>query len=363
MRAVRYHAAKDIRVENVPEPSGDLGPREVLVGPHSVGICGTDLHEYLAGPIVTPVTPHALTGAQLPQTLGHEFSADVLAVGSEVTSAKPGDRIAVMPLAYCGHCYYCRRALNHLCVTMGCVGLSWEWGGMAGAAVIRDYHVGAVLPDEVSYEQGALVEPTAVAAYGVDRGGVRPGDTVLVTGAGPIGALAVLCAQAAGAGAVYLSEPNERRAKRAQGLGAAEIFDPRSTDVAAELKERTEGIGVDVAIECAGNERALDTCVQATRKSGTVVQTGLHVGPASVMPMVWAEHDLTIVGTWCFPVYDFPRITAQIASGVLPVEKVITGRAALEDAVTDGFDTLVDPQGDQIKVLVAANADGVTVDG
>lgn len=358
MRAVRYHAAKDIRVEEVPEPSGDLGPREVLVRPHSVGICGTDLHEYLAGPIVTSVTPHALTGAQLPQTLGHEFSADVLAVGSAVTSATPGDRIAIMPLAYCGHCYYCRRALNHLCVTMGCVGLSWAWGGMADAAVIMDYQVGAVLPDAVSYEQGALVEPTAVAAYGVDRGGVRPGDTVLVTGAGPIGALAVLCAQAAGAGAVYLSEPNVRRATRAEGLGAEAIFDPRSTDIEAELKDRTQGIGVDVAIECAGNEQALDTCVRATRKSGTVVQTGLHVGPATVTPMVWAEHDLTIIGTWCFRVYDFPRITAQIASGALPVERVITGRAGLEDAVADGFEPLADPQGDQIKVLVSANGNG-----
>jgi (R,R)-butanediol dehydrogenase/meso-butanediol dehydrogenase/diacetyl reductase len=355
MRAVRYYAAKDIRVEQVEEPNGNLDPHEVLVRPRCVGICGTDLHEYIAGPIVTPVDPHPLTGAQLPQTLGHEFSADVLAVGCEVTSAKEGDRIAIMPLAYCDQCYYCRRALNHLCVKMGCVGLSWEWGGMSDAAVIADYQVGAVLPNEVSYEQGALVEPTAVAEYSVSRGNVRPGDSVLVTGAGPIGALVVLCAIAAGAGAVYLSEPNTRRVKRAAGLGATAIFNPRQTDVAGEIKECTGGIGVDVAIECAGNEKALDTCVSATRKHGTVVQTGLHVGPASVTPMVWAEHDLSIIGTWCYRVFDFPRITAQIASGALPVEKVVTGRATLENVVSEAFDTLVDPQGNQIKVLVSAN--------
>jgi (R,R)-butanediol dehydrogenase/meso-butanediol dehydrogenase/diacetyl reductase len=355
MRAVRFHAAKDIRVEDIPAPSEDLAPREVLVRPHWVGICGTDLHEYVAGPIVTPVEPHPLTGAQLPQTLGHEFSADVLAVGAEVTSAKPGDRIAIMPLAYCGECYYCRRALNHLCVRMGAVGLSWAWGGMAEAAVIMDYQVGAVLPDEVSYEQGALVEPAAVAEYGVARGGVRPGDTVLVTGAGPIGALVVLCALAAGAEAVHLSEPNAARAARAGELGAASILNPRETDVVAELKERTGGIGVDVAIECAGNERALATCVDATRKHGTVVQTGLHVGPATVTPMVWAEHDLSIIGTWCFRVFDFPRITAQIASGALPVEKVITRRTRLADVVDEGFEALIDPRGDQLKVLVSAN--------
>jgi (R,R)-butanediol dehydrogenase/meso-butanediol dehydrogenase/diacetyl reductase len=212
-----------------------------------------------------------------------------------------------------------------------------------------------VLPDEVSDEQGALIEPTAVAAYGVSRGDVRPGDSVLVTGAGPIGALAVLCAIAAGAGAVYLSEPNPRRVERARDLGAAAIFNPRETDVPGEVNELTEGIGVDVAIECAGNERALEACVNATRKHGTVVQTGLHVGTASVTPMVWSEHDLSIVGTWCYRVFDFPRITAQIASGTLPVEKVVTGHTTLEQAVPEGFDVLVDPEGDQIKVLVSAN--------
>lgn len=355
MRAVRYYGVKDIRIDSVDEPSEELGPRELLVRPHWVGICGTDLHEYVAGPIVTPVDPHPLTGARLPQTLGHEFSGDVVAVGSEVTSAKPGDRIAVMPLAYCGDCYYCRRALNHLCVRMGCVGLSWAWGGLSDAAVIMDYQVGAVLPDDVSYEQGALIEPAAVAAYGVARGGVRPGDAVLVTGAGPIGALAVLCALAAGAGTVYLSEPNHARAQRAKGLGATEIFNPRETDIVADIKERTGGIGVDVAIECAGNEHALDACVNATRKAGTVAQTGLHVGKASVTPMTWAEHDLSIIGTWCYPVYDFPRITAQIASGALPVEKIVTGRTTLEHTVPEGFDRLIDPAGDEIKVLVSAN--------
>src|SRR5436305_2794815 len=176
MRAVRYYAAKDIRVEEIEAPTGALGRHEVLVRPHWVGICGTALHEYMAGPIVTPADPHPLTGAQLPQTLGHEFSADVLAVGSEVISAKEGERIAIMPLAYCGQCYYCRRALNHLCVKMGCVGLSWRWGGLSAAAVIMDYHVGAVIPDTVSAEQVRLIEPTCVPAYGVARSTDRTAD-------------------------------------------------------------------------------------------------------------------------------------------------------------------------------------------
>jgi (R,R)-butanediol dehydrogenase / meso-butanediol dehydrogenase / diacetyl reductase len=350
MRAVRYHAARDIRVEDVPEPDG-LGPHEVLIRPRFCGICGTDLHEYVAGPIVTPTEPHPLTGAQNPQILGHEFSADVLEVGPEVRTVSAGDRVAIMPLAFCGQCYYCVRGLNHLCTTMGCVGLSWAWGGLGELAVVLDYQV-APLPDELSYEQGALIEPAAVAEYGIARGGVRPGDNVLVTGGGPIGALAVLAAQAAGAGAVYLSEPNPIRARRADNLGATAIFNPADASVPETLKELTQGIGVDVAIECSGNGRALDDCVVSTRRAGTVVQTGLFVGAAQVEPMVWAQNDLTIVGTWCYRVYDWQRIAALIQSGAFPVERVVSSKIAIDKTVPDGFDVLIDPSGAAVKVLV-----------
>jgi (R,R)-butanediol dehydrogenase/meso-butanediol dehydrogenase/diacetyl reductase len=235
---------------------------------------------------------------------------------------------------------------------MGAVGLSWAWGGLGEQAVVRDYQV-AVLPDELSYEQGALIEPTAVAQYGVDAAPVRPGDTVLITGAGPIGALTVLCATAAGAGAVYVSEPNARRAERARRLGAAEVFDPTAVDLVGELRERTGGVGVDVALECVGNGPALDACVRAVRRAGTVVQVGLHTTPAELDPMLWALNDLTIRGTWCYPVYDWPRIAGLIASGRLPVERAVTGRIGIEDVVGRGFDALLDPGGDQVKLLVA----------
>jgi (R,R)-butanediol dehydrogenase/meso-butanediol dehydrogenase/diacetyl reductase len=352
MRAVRFHAARDIRVEDVGEPDADaLGSHELLVAPRLCGICGTDLHEYLAGPIVTSAEPHPLTGAQNPQILGHELSADVVAVGRDVEAAAPGDRVAIMPLAFCGQCYFCLRGLNHLCTTMGCVGLSWAWGGLGELATVLDYQV-AVLPDGLSYEQGALIEPAAVAEYGVRRGGVRPGDSVLVAGGGPIGALAALAARAAGAGAVYLSEANPVRARRAEVLDVTDVLDPAAVSVPEELRRRTAGIGVDVAIECAGNAAALEDCVMATRRAGTVVQTGLHVGPAEVRPMVWSENDLTIVGTWCYRVYDWQRIAALIRSGAFPVERVITSRVGMGDTVAGGFDALVDPRGSELKILV-----------
>jgi (R,R)-butanediol dehydrogenase/meso-butanediol dehydrogenase/diacetyl reductase len=352
VKAARFHQRRDIRVEDVPAPSAPLGRREVLLRPRLVGICGTDLHEYTAGPIVTAREPHPLTGATLPQILGHELAADVLAVGDDVTSVRAGDRVSVMPLAFCGDCHFCRRGLNHLCARMACVGLSWPWGGFAEQAVVEEYQV-SLLPDAVSYEQGALIEPAAVAAYGAARGGVAAGDRVLVTGAGPIGALSVLAALAAGASEVYLSEPNARRAARAAALGAAAILDPTSVHVVAEVRERTDGLGVDVALECAGNDAALATCLAATRTRGTVAQVGLHVRPAAVDAMDLAARELSLVGTWCYPVHEWPRITAQVASGKLPVERVVTDRIELDAVVPEGFDVLVDPEGDQIKILVS----------
>jgi (R,R)-butanediol dehydrogenase/meso-butanediol dehydrogenase/diacetyl reductase len=352
MRAARFHAAKDIRIEDIDEPSEDLGPHQVLVEPRWTGICGTDLHEYLAGPIVTPAAAHALTGATLPQVLGHEFSADVVAVGDAVANVAAGDRVSIMPLAYCRECAFCVRGLNQLCTRMGCVGLSWDGGGFSARVVVDDYQAWR-LPDSVSYEQGAMIEPAAVAAYGVARGGVQPGDRVLVTGSGPIGALTVLAAYAAGAGEVYLSEPNAKRAAWAATLDTAAVFDPASTDVVEELRERTDGLGVDVAIECSGSEPGLQAAIGAVRTRGTVAQVGLHVKDAAIDPMRLSEREITLVGTWAYDVHAWPRYMAQVASGAFPVEKVVTDKIGLDDVVTKGFDVLTDPSGDQIKILVA----------
>jgi (R,R)-butanediol dehydrogenase / meso-butanediol dehydrogenase / diacetyl reductase len=349
VRALRFHQARDLRIEEVAEPPAP-GAGEVLVRVATCGICGTDLHEYVAGPIVTPVTPHPLTGAQNPQILGHEFAGDVVATGRGVSRVAEGDHVAIMPLAYCGECAYCLRGLQHLCAIMGCVGLSHAWGGMAELATVAEYQVVA-LPQGVTHPQGALIEPTAVAAYGVERAGVGPGDRVLITGAGPIGALAALCARSAGASTVYISEPNAARRARAAALGVATVLDPTSVDLPEYLRDQSNGLGVDVAIECSGHPTGFTDAVRSLRRRGTLAQTGLFVGEATVEPMLWALNDLTIVGTWCYWVYDFDRIAAQIAAGDLPVERIITRTVPLDDA-PDVFAQLASGNADEIKVLI-----------
>lgn len=353
MKAVRFHAKRDIRVEDVAPPAARLAPHDVLIKPIACGICGTDLHEYIAGPIVTPKTPHIYTGAAIPQILGHEFSAVVVDAGSAVTHVKAGDRASIMPLITPRDDYFAKRGLYHLSGKMAAVGLSWPWGGMGELAVVNDYNV-MPIPPSLTDIQGAMIEPGAVALYGVDRGGVRAGSTVLVSGAGPIGALTILAARAAGAAKIFVSEPNVIRRKLAsQILPGAIVVDPLEQDLLAIIAAETEeGVGVDVAIECVGLEASLNACAKAVRRGGKIVQVGLHMRPAAIDAMLWAQKDITFEGTWCFRVQMWPRIIAMIEAGMYPVEKIVTAEIAADNVVAQGFEQLLDPAGKNLKILV-----------
>ena len=351
MRAARFHGKSDIRIEDLAVPQLRASD-EVLVEVLWCGICGTDLHEYVMGPIVTPTSPHPLTGATLPQTLGHEFSARVVEIGSTVTDVAVGDRVSIMPAIVCGRCTMCRQGLGHLCVRFACTGLSAETGGLAQYAVLKEYQV-AVLPDEVSDLEGAVVEPASVAAYGIDRVGIRGGDIVLITGAGPIGVLSALYADALGASTVIIAEPNPNRAALASSLDVGPVLDPTAGEFADAVSALTRGAGVDVVAECSGTTPGLTTAMNSVRTRGSIVQTGLHTKPATIDAMHLSEKDISYIGSWCYLITDWPRIIRLIASGKYPVAKAVTARINLEDVVPQGFDVLVDPTGDQLKVLVS----------
>ena len=351
MRAARFHGKSDIRLEDVPEPVVKAAD-DVLVEVAYCGICGTDLHEYLVGPIVTPTSPHPLTGATIPQTLGHEFSARVVETGADVTDVAVGDRVSVMPAIVCGKCTFCRQGLGHLCVRFACTGLSAETGGLARYALLKEYQV-ATLPDEVSDVEGAVVEPASVAAYGIDRVGVHGGDVVLVTGAGPIGVLSALYADAIGAATVVIAEPNPNRAALARALDVGPVLDPTADGFAESIQDLTRGLGVDVVAECSGSTPGLATALTSVRPRGSIVQTGLHTEPATLDAMSLAHKEVSLVGSWCYLITDWPRVIRLIASGKYPVSKAVTATIPLESVVTQGFDVLVDPRGDQLKVLAS----------
>jgi (R,R)-butanediol dehydrogenase/meso-butanediol dehydrogenase/diacetyl reductase len=343
VRAARLHGNKDLRIDQIASPPGP-SPSQVRVNPQWCGICGTDLHEYLHGPIY-------VAEAGLPQVIGHEFSALVTEVGRDVTALRAGDRVAVLPHISCGSCHFCVRGEPGLCRDLRLTGFTDPSGGLAEETVVEQSQCVRV-PDDVSDEQAAVLEPLGTVVHGVERI-LRPGDSVLVTGAGPIGQLGVLASLAYGARAVYVSEPNATRREQALRVGAAAAFDPSATDVSAELAELTSGIGVDCALESAGSQAAFDACIDAVRPSGVIGQVALHVGPRTVVPEVWTLKDLTIAGIWSFKIHDLTRVLAQIATGQLPVERIISSSIDLDDLLAEGIERLADPAGDQVKILVS----------
>ncbi len=356
MRAVRLYDKHDVRVDKIPEPD-EIGYGQVLVGPTFCGICGTDLHEYESGPIFTPKIPNAYSGAVLPQILGHEFAAKVVAVGEGVESVKAGDRVSIQPQIGPRYDYFGRRNLSYLGPKASVVGLSWPWGGMAERAIVNEYNT-VRMPEEITDQQGALIEPAAVAVHAIDRAGLQPGNSILITGAGPIGALMLLAAQAAGVTKIFVSEPNPNRRKRIRIISSqAILLDPTTPGFFDEIRNNTEeGVGVDAAIECAGNPRALSACIQAVRAQGVVVQVGLMGVKVEIDPFDLTMRDITLRGSLNYPLTIWPRIFEMMRTGLFPAEKIVDDEISLEDVVERGFKKLLDPTGGKLKILVSAKS-------
>ncbi|MBM3092427.1 alcohol dehydrogenase catalytic domain-containing protein [Ensifer sp. T173] len=356
MKAARLYDKHDVRVERIPEPT-EIVHGQVLVGPTFCGICGTDLHEYESGPIFTPKTPNVYSGAVLPQILGHEFAAKVVAVGEGVESVKPGDRVSIQPQIGPRYDYYGRQNLSFLGPKASVVGLSWPWGGMAERAIVNEYNA-IKMPDYITDQQGALIEPAAVAVHAIDRSGIGPGGSILITGAGPIGALMVLAARAAGASRIFVSEPNVNRRKRLSKISSdAILLDPTAAGFMGEIKANTEeGVGVDAAVECAGNPRALQSCIAAVRAQGIVVQVGLMGVKAEIDPFDLTMRDITLRGSLNYPLTIWPRVFEMMKSGLFPAERIVDDEISLEEVVERGFKPLLDPAGGKMKILVSTRS-------
>jgi (R,R)-butanediol dehydrogenase/meso-butanediol dehydrogenase/diacetyl reductase len=214
MLAVRWHGRRDVRLEEV-DLSLPLGTGMVEAEVSWCGICGSDVTEYAQGPFAIRPRPHPLSGQQPPLTLGHEFSARIVALGPEVDGLAVGDRIAVDACWRCNRCEACRKGEYNRCPLSGSIGLCSD-GGFASRVRVPAYAV-VRLPDRVSDEAGALLEPLAVGLHALDRGGAAAGERAAVLGFGAIGATTATVASAMGLD-VIVSEPNPARRRRAESL-------------------------------------------------------------------------------------------------------------------------------------------------
>lgn len=346
MKAARWHAAKDIRVEDteIPFPKSN----QVKIAVKFTGICGSDLHEYTAGPQLIPVEkPYPLNGHQGTTTLGHEFSGVVEEVGKNVKNIKKGDRVTVEPIFRNSESPFITTGEYNLSEPLGFVGLTSN-GGFAKYVVVEDYMVHK-MPDTMTFEQGAIVEPAAVAAYAIQRSGMKLGDTVLIAGAGPIGMLTIQVALATGASQIFVSDLSENRLKKAKEIGATQTFDARAKDIPQKIKEMT-GNGVDIFIDAAGAQASFDTGIDSLRNGGTAVLVALFGSKVTHDALNQTLRELTIIGTAAYRNI-FPEVIALISSGRLPVENLVTSVISLDEVVEKGFETLVnDPS--EVKILV-----------
>ncbi len=349
MKAARWYKAKDIRVEEVPEPSVTEGRVKIKVA--WSGICGSDLHEYVAGPIFVPVdAPHPLSGEKAPIIMGHEFSGQVVEVGAGVTRVKAGDRVVVEPILACGKCAACRRGKYNICEKLGFHGLSGGGGGFSAYTVVDERMVHK-MPEGMSFEQGALVEPAAVALHAVRLSSLKAGDTAAVFGAGPIGLLVVEALRAAGAAAIHVVELSPQRAAKAKELGATTVIDPSKEDAVATLRALTDG-GVDVAFEVTGVPAVLKQCIDSTHFEGETVIVSIWEKEASFQPNTVVLQERVIRGIIAYRDI-FPAVMQLMMRGVFAADRLVTKRITLDDIVAEGFETLVREK-QHIKILVEA---------
>lgn len=305
MKKAIYHGIRDVRVAEVPEP--EPGPNEVKVRIKYCGICGSDLHEFLHGPFPNPV-------------FGHEACGTIEAIGPGVSGYAVGERVcAVYP-------------------------------GSFAESLVCPKECLMKIPDGMTWERAALLEPLSGAAYAINRGKVRPEDGVFIAGAGPVGLMVLLGLKAMGVQTVYMSDLLESRRRIARELGATLVWDPSRTKVPSQIKEYTHGRGVDVAIEAVGIEATLKDCLASTRPQGTVVVQGIFTERALVHMLGFVVRETTMIGTNGI----LPEQAFQwLAGGVIAPERIVTHTIALADIVPAGFEALAGADPSAIKILVA----------
>lgn len=347
MKAARWYEAKDIRVETIDEPV--ITPGKVKIKVEWTGICGSDLHEYAAGPIFVPVDePHYVSKDKAPIVMGHEFSGQVAEVGEGVTKVQVGDPVVVEPILSCGECPACKKGKYNLCEHLGFHGLSGGGGGFAEYTMV-DEHMVHKMPEGLSYEQGALVEPAAVALHAVRLSKLKAGDKAAVFGAGPIGLLVIEALRAAGASEIYAVELSAERAAKAKELGAREVINPKEENVVERLRELTDG-GVDVAFEVTGVPAVLQQTIDSTSFEGETVIVSIWESEASIQPNNIVLQERTVKGIIAYRDI-FPAVMELMQQGYFEADKLVTKRIALDDVVSEGFEALMKEK-NQVKILV-----------
>lgn len=338
MRAAvfRSHDRK-LAIENVPDPTPEAG--QVIIKVHRCGICGSDVH-------LAEGHGSSFEDGAIP---GHEVSGEVVALGAGVTQVAVGDRVAVMPYLSCGVCSACQSGDPSSCRTSQMFGSPALGGGYAEYLLTNAIWC-IKLPKSLSFEDGALVEPLAVALRSQRASGMKAGDKVLVMGAGAIGLAAAYWARRGGAGKVAVSATSTRRENMAMAMGADVFLVPQEGRTLAQQSAEALGGAPDIVIECAGFPGTLDLAVSAVKRRGTILAPGFCWTPDSFTPMLAMVKEATIHFTCVYDRREFEIAAEAMDNGHVEPRAMITDVVGLGDTPA-AFEELRGPNS-QCKVMI-----------
>ena len=344
MKAAVYRGPGDIVIEEIEQPK--TGDQDILVKVYACGICGSDLHTYKDG-----------LYAQPGQVMGHEFSGQVVEVGERVADIREGDRITAIPLVGCRHCHMCRRGLYYLCldkfgrsIAYGLPGAFAEYIRVPGAILNQNVYR---IPDEISYEEAALIEPLSTGLHAVRLAQPDIADTALIFGAGPIGLCLLQVLKSAGPAAVIVSEISEKRLQMAQKLGADLTVNPREQNLTEEIGRLavvdTPTHGIDMVVDCVGREETFQQGFEMISPKGTLVLVGLYDNKILVNLTFIVQNEVKVVGVFSYH-DEFRQSIRLIQTGKVNVKSLISHRFPLEDT-KHAFDVQCEAE-ESLKVLI-----------
>lgn len=333
MKGAYFEKARSILIkEDLPKPS--IKSDEVLIKVKNCGICGSDISSYMTG---------QMESTQI--ILGHEFSGELVEIGDNVKKMKIGDRVTINPNIPCSNCYFCNHGMENMCI-YHTIGITHN-GALAEYVSVRADRV-RKLPDNVTFEEGAMVEPISNAVQAVKAAGFEIGKNAAVFGAGTIGLMVIQVLKGAGASNIFVIEPIESKRKRALELGADYVFDAKSW---SKILRLTNKLGPDFVFDCVGYPETIINSMQLVKMGGFIMMIGIHPEPFELRGfMQFMTKNITMKGMYLVDQDSIDTAIRLLEQNKINVHPLITKKIKL-DQVPEEFEKLIQPHED-IKILV-----------
>jgi L-iditol 2-dehydrogenase len=318
-----------------PHPAAD----EVILQVKRIGVCGSDIHVFHG---LHPYTSY-------PVVQGHEIGAVIAETGARVSGFAPGDKVVFMPQVTCGVCYPCRHGMYHICDTLKVMGFQTDGAGQEYFAIKADMVL--KLPENMSLDEAALIEPVSVAVHALSRAGSVEGLKVLVLGAGTIGNLVAQVARASGAKDVIITDVNEYKLEKARACDFKHVVNPQKEDLGQAILTAFGVDKADLILECVGVQDTITQAVTHARKGSTIIVVGVFGKKPLVDLGLVQDREISLIGTLMYQKKDYLRAIELVAAGKLCLDPMVTHRFAFKDYLK-AYETIEASGGNYLKVMI-----------